>query len=99
MARQPTTEEILEQRGTQYGDWDRECEINQKVMEVFGQHSNFHDLEPGKQEALRRIVMKMARIVNGNSNNLDSWADIAGYAKLGQRTAMGVPPPPEGSIY
>ncbi|MDV7391392.1 DUF6378 domain-containing protein, partial [Arthrospira platensis SPKY1] len=74
------TEQILKQRGTEYGDWNQECEINQKIMEVLQQHSNFHDLEPGKQEALRRIVMKIARIVNGNSNNLDSWADIAGYA-------------------
>ena len=81
-----STEDILKQRGAEYGDWAKECLINDRVMEVLQTHSNFCDLDPGKREALRRIVMKMARIVNGNSNNTDSWADIAGYAKLGERT-------------
>ena len=33
-------------------------------------------------EALEMIVHKMARIVNGNPDNADSWLDIAGYAML-----------------
>jgi len=33
-------------------------------------------------EALHMIAMKIARLVNGNLNDLDSWRDIAGYAML-----------------
>ena len=33
-------------------------------------------------EALTMICSKMARIVNGNPNEIDHWKDIAGYAEL-----------------
>jgi hypothetical protein len=28
------------------------------------------------------IFSKLARIINGDANHIDSWLDIAGYAKL-----------------
>jgi len=33
-------------------------------------------------EALDMIFSKIARILNGDPNHLDSWTDIAGYATL-----------------
>jgi len=33
-------------------------------------------------EALHMISYKLARLVNGRINDLDSWRDIAGYAML-----------------
>jgi len=33
-------------------------------------------------EALTMICTKLARIVNGDPNDVDSWRDIAGYATL-----------------
>ena len=35
-----------------------------------------------KIEALDMICHKIARIINGDPNHLDSWQDIAGYARL-----------------
>jgi hypothetical protein len=34
------------------------------------------------QEALDMIASKIARIVVGDYDHIDSWVDIAGYAKL-----------------
>jgi len=43
---------------------------------------NWSTLTHDKKESLEMIVHKIARIINGNSNNYDSWHDIQGYAAL-----------------
>lgn len=43
---------------------------------------NYDLLDLDQAEALDMIMNKIGRIVNGNSNNVDSWQDIAGYAQL-----------------
>jgi hypothetical protein len=40
------------------------------------------DLLPDQEEALNMICVKIARIVNGDPNHLDSWRDICGYSQL-----------------
>lgn len=40
------------------------------------------DLFPDQEEALHMICAKIARIVNGDPNHLDSWRDICGYSQL-----------------
>ena len=35
-----------------------------------------------QEEALVMIVTKIARVVNGDHNHVDTWKDIAGYATL-----------------
>lgn len=37
---------------------------------------------PDQQEALDMIAHKLGRILNGDPDYADSWADIAGYARL-----------------
>ena len=39
-------------------------------------------LQPDQREALEMIMHKVGRIMNGDPDYADSWADIAGYAKL-----------------
>jgi hypothetical protein len=39
-------------------------------------------LYPDQLQALDMIVTKIGRILTGNPSHLDSWIDIAGYAKL-----------------
>lgn len=41
-----------------------------------------HVLDEDQEEAIDMICSKLARIVNGNADNVDSWHDIAGYAQL-----------------
>ena len=35
-----------------------------------------------QKEALEMIASKIARALSGDSNHLDNWVDIAGYAQL-----------------
>lgn len=53
------------------------CEIREAFM--WGPK----ELKPAQREALTMIATKIGRIVCGDPNNVDSWNDIAGYAKLG----------------
>ena len=39
-------------------------------------------LDADQVEALDMIATKIARILNGNPDHVDSWIDIAGYATL-----------------
>lgn len=39
-------------------------------------------LPPDQREALDMVFHKVGRILNGDPDYSDSWADIAGYAKL-----------------
>jgi hypothetical protein len=39
-------------------------------------------LRADQREALEMIATKIGRILNGNRDHIDSWHDIAGYAKL-----------------
>ena len=40
------------------------------------------DLMPDQEEALQMICTKIARIVMGDANHIDSWRDISGYSQL-----------------
>jgi len=72
---------ILEERGTTYGAFEGISAISQTLKDTLrhGMQSNCSD---DMTEALEMICHKMARIINGDPNHLDSWMDIAGYATL-----------------
>ena len=74
-------EETLQERGEEYGEFSRHAEISQKLKNTVKLWLPA-EIEPYKMEALEMILHKIARICNGNSNNIDSWHDIAGYATL-----------------
>jgi hypothetical protein len=78
------TEKILAERGTRYGPFTGQAEISQQLKGVVRsfEASRGRDLDPDQREALEMICHKMARILNGDPNYHDSWADIAGYARL-----------------
>lgn len=75
------TQATLSERQSTYGDFKDVSGMTQEllaVMERFG----YRDMPKLHKEALHMICSKMARIVNGDHNHLDSWHDIGGYAKL-----------------
>lgn len=43
---------------------------------------SINDIDEDMAEALFMIAHKIGRIVNGDPWHVDSWIDIAGYAKL-----------------
>lgn len=72
-------DEILEQRGNQYGEFKDNALTCQYLK-----HSliNCEELTAYQREALEMIFHKISRIINGNPFHVDSWEDIAGFAIL-----------------
>jgi transposase len=77
-------ERILNERGSKYGSFLGLSQITQRLKAVAhnfaGQNNKTFD--PDQAEALDMIFTKIGRILNGDSNHIDSWIDIAGYATL-----------------
>jgi hypothetical protein len=79
-----STDVILEERGNRYGKFTDHAAVTQKLKFIMRTHMGprYDRLAPDQQEALEMIAHKVGRIVNGDPDYHDSWADIAGYAKL-----------------
>jgi hypothetical protein len=73
-----TIEETLKERGEQYGEFADHAKISQTIKRL----AAGKELPDVQREALEMIAHKLARIINGNANHIDSWLDIAGYATL-----------------
>lgn len=81
---EPEIDEVLTARHNNYGtfyDLARLAQEFKNITHLHLIHANKH-LEADQHEALEFIFTKIARIINGNADNVDSWVDIAGYAKL-----------------
>lgn len=77
-------EDILDERGSRYGNYLKQTEISQKLM--FTMHTALVErgkvLEADQQDALVMIAVKISRIINGDPDYADNWRDISGYATL-----------------
>ncbi len=75
-------EAITAERGGQYGDFAEQGVIAQDLKVRMRQCPGWHKLSPHQRESLEMIQHKISRILNGDPNVVDSWADIAGYAHI-----------------
>lgn len=82
---QATTDEVLQERGTRYGDFYDHALITQNLKADMAATEKWNTLSPAKKEALEMIAHKIGRILNGDPTYRDSWTDIAGYARLVER--------------
>jgi hypothetical protein len=76
---------ILNARGSTYGsfvDVSRMAQRLKNVIRLTDIERRGGTLPLDHQEALDMIASKIARIVVGDYDHIDSWVDIAGYAKL-----------------
>jgi len=75
---------ILAERGARYGTFADNASTSQSLKRVMAQHLAKHnkELADDQWEAMEMIAHKLARIINGDPDYHDNWADIAGYAKL-----------------
>jgi hypothetical protein len=73
---------ILQERGQRYGSFEDNAATSQALKKVLHMNDDWLNLNYDQREALDMICHKMARIINGDPNYVDSWADIAGYATL-----------------
>lgn len=79
-----TTDRLLAERGKTYGDFTFHAEITQELKRVMGAAPGWQRLNAHQREALEMIQHKVGRILNGDPNYRDSWADIGGYARLAE---------------
>jgi len=72
----------LNERGKRYGEYPEHARITQNIKRAMQDSPNWKHLTDDKKEALEMVAHKIGRILNGDHNYADSWADIAGYATL-----------------
>lgn len=78
------TDEILEDRGKRYGNYLDQTKISQELIGVmqFWWKEKKTRLASDQIDALMMIAVKISRIINGDPDYADNWADISGYSKL-----------------
>lgn len=86
-----STEEMLQDRRTKYGLFPEHAHITQSMKRVMRDGKSWKVLDHDQREALEMICHKIGRILNGDPNYADSWADIAGYARLVEKRLNGEP--------
>ena len=74
------TDDILNDRHQTYGYFMDVASVAISLRAVI--RDRRPDLMPDQDEALTMICSKIARIVNGDPNHIDSWRDIGGYSQL-----------------
>jgi hypothetical protein len=76
--------QTLNERGKRYGSFKGHAEVSQRLKVVVQEELETREkfLSPVQQEAVDMILHKLARIVNGDSNYIDSWRDIVRYTQL-----------------
>ena len=75
---------LLAEREKQYGSFTGYSYIANNLKNALrqGTMNGWDELSADKKEALDMIACKIARILNGNPDNLNSWEDICGYSQL-----------------
>lgn len=75
---------ILNERAATYGSFISVALFAQEMKELIRSALDEQNagLQADHQEALDMIASKIARIITGDSQHIDSWIDIAGYATL-----------------
>lgn len=73
---------ILVERGSRYGKFEDHARISQAIKSVMFNSRENLELTSDQRESLEMIAHKIARIINGDPDYVDSWIDIAGYAQL-----------------
>ena len=73
--------QILEERGSRYGEFEDQARLSQALKDTM-RHGGWDRLGDDQKEALEMMAVKMARILNGDPDHIDSWIDIVGYTQL-----------------
>ena len=75
-------DQTLTERGKIYGEYSQVARVSQNIKAAIEDSTNWPHLDPEKRETMHMIANKLARILNGDQNDKDSWHDIIGYATL-----------------
>lgn len=77
--------ELLDERGATHGDFHCNAIYAQELRRVFRSSPQWPQMRPEHQEALDMAATKISRILSGQAEYADHWADLAGYATLALR--------------
>lgn len=83
-----TTDELLTERGTTHGKFEDNAKYGQLLREHFRRSPGWLNATHVQREALDYIAGKLSRILSGQPDHSDHWADIAGYAKLAEQSCQ-----------
>ena len=75
-------DDLLEKRADTYGEFNDVAEVTQRLYLVVKASPNYKSLSFIHKEAFHMIFHKIARLLCGNPQHLDTVRDIAGYSKL-----------------
>lgn len=75
-------EATLNERGNTYGSYRDVSDLSQNLQRVMRNSKNWESMTNDNRESMQIICNKIARILNGDPDHLDSWHDISGYATL-----------------
>lgn len=84
-----TIETILAERGATYGEYAEGSDLAMRLLAVVHSGAKYEEMNHGQQYAMFMFCAKMARLLNGDPDHVDSWSDIAGYATLVLETLKG----------
>lgn len=73
---------IIEERGSNYGDFGSQALISQNIKAAMRHSPNWAKLPNDMKEALEMVALKIGRILNGQFDYKDSWTDVVGYTQL-----------------
>lgn len=76
-----TVDSTLSERQASYGCFEDVAFVTENIIGVL-KKCNYDSMPHTHRMAMYMIASKMARLVNGDCNHVDSWHDIQGYAKL-----------------
>ncbi len=82
-------DKTLAQRGEVYGRFVDQAEISQSLKRVMRAAPGWQELPNDMRESLEMLAHKVARILNGNPDYVDSWHDVSGYATLVEKRLNG----------
>jgi hypothetical protein len=87
-----TTDEVLKERGNVYGNFTDGSYLESEILKLlnanhFKQHGTY--LSELERIFFSKIIMKLSRL-SVTPDHIDSWTDIAGYARLVEQHYAGV---------
>ena len=75
-------DKLLKERGKVHGDFGEHARLTQELKGVAHTSGNWDELSYEQKEAIDMILHKLGRILAGDPNHEDHWADLQGYARL-----------------
>lgn len=73
---------LLSERGKTHGLYSEHACITQRLKTIVRGVEGWYRLNDSQREALEMVAHKVGRILAGDPNFEDHWADIAGYSQL-----------------